>query len=241
MGLLTIIRKARLKERQVRLLMLGLDNAGKTTICKAILGEDVDEVSPTLGFNIRTIFHQGYSLNVWDIGGQTSLRPYWRNYFEQTDAVIWVVDSSDRARMDDCKRELHELLLEERLMGASLLVFANKQDIASAMTTDEISTALDLDTLSSSHRWSIQPCSARFASVVNPSSPSSSTTSSSPPRSAFLADAPAVAPTLSTPRKAVDPRIMLGLDWVVGEVGSRVYYGSQNKVQPAALAPAPSS
>lgn len=48
-----------------------------------------------------------------DIGGQTSLRPYWRNYFEQTDAVIWVVDSSDRARMEDCRRELHELLREE--------------------------------------------------------------------------------------------------------------------------------
>ena len=95
MGLLTIIRKARLKERQVRVLMLfvhlfisfrlcgtfptltraarrrmlvtvrsGLDNAGKTTICKALLGEDVDQVSPTLGFNIRTIVHNGYTLNV---------------------------------------------------------------------------------------------------------------------------------------------------------------------------------
>ncbi|GAA5880618.1 hypothetical protein JCM1840_002272, partial [Sporobolomyces johnsonii] len=100
MGLLTIIRKTRLKEKQVRVLMLGLDNAGKTTICKALLGEDVNEVSPTLGFNIRTIIHQGYTLNVWDIGGQTSLRPYWRNYFEHTDAVVW------------------------RLVGASLLVFA---------------------------------------------------------------------------------------------------------------------
>ncbi|GAA5893995.1 hypothetical protein JCM8208_001303 [Rhodotorula glutinis] len=238
MGLLTIARKARLKERQVRILMLGLDNAGKTTICKAILGEDVDEVSPTLGFNIRTIFHQGYSLNVWDIGGQTSLRPYWRNYFEQTDAVIWVVDSSDRARMNDCKRELHELLLEERLMGASLLVFTNKQDIASAMTIDEISTALDLDALSSSHHWSIQPCSARFASVANPS-PSSSTTSFFSPRTAPFADSTAVARPPPAARKAVDPRIMLGLDWVVGEVGSRVYYGSQNQVQPAALASAP--
>lgn len=108
----------------------GLDNAGKTTIVKRILGEDVNEVSPTLGFNIRTIIHQGYSLNVCahlsrssrrsqltlgvgDIGGQTSLRPYWRNYFETTDAVIWVVDSSDRARMEDCRRELHGLLQEE--------------------------------------------------------------------------------------------------------------------------------
>ncbi|KAL8277986.1 hypothetical protein RQP46_009618 [Phenoliferia psychrophenolica] len=138
MGLLSIIRKTRLKERQIRVLMLGLDNAGKTTIVKRILGEDVNEVSPTLGFNIRTIMHQGFSLNVWDIGGQTSLRPYWRNYFETTDAVIWVVDSSDRERMEDCRRELAGLLLEERLAGASLLVFANKQDIKGSLTSEEI-------------------------------------------------------------------------------------------------------
>ncbi|GAA6001315.1 ADP-ribosylation factor-like protein 2 [Rhodotorula paludigena] len=234
MGLLTIIRKARLKEKQVRILMLGLDNAGKTTICKAILGEDVDEVSPTLGFNIRTIVHQGYSLNVWDIGGQTSLRPYWRNYFEQTDAVIWVVDSSDRARMEDCRKELHELLKEERLMGASLLVFANKQDIGNAMTVDEISTALDLPALSSSHHWSIQPCSARYAAPSSPAGASSPARPSSPngtPASSTL--------HLSNRCGKADPRILAGLDWVVGEVGSRVYYGTQNAFTPVPDVPLP--
>ncbi|GAA6029690.1 hypothetical protein JCM8097_001003 [Rhodosporidiobolus ruineniae] len=230
MGLLTIIRKTRLKEKQVRVLMLGLDNAGKTTICKAILGENVDEVSPTLGFNIRTIMHQGYTLNVWDIGGQTSLRPYWRNYFEQTDAVVWVVDSSDRARMGDCKRELHELLKEERLMGASLLVFANKQDIANAMTVAEISQALDLPSLSTSHHCSIQPCSARFAS----SAAAPATSSPSPPTSASSASPsgppPAFTPSAASSRPPTDPRIIRGLDWVVGEVASRVYYGAQNPI-----------
>lgn len=58
---------------------------------------------------------------------QTSLRSYWRNYFEQTDGLIWVVDSADRARVQDCKAELQVLLTQERLAGASLLVFANKQ------------------------------------------------------------------------------------------------------------------
>ncbi|GAA5992702.1 hypothetical protein JCM10908_006889 [Rhodotorula pacifica] len=239
MGLLTIIRKARLKERQVRVLMLGLDNAGKTTICKALLGEDVDEVSPTLGFNIRTIVHRGYTLNVWDIGGQTSLRPYWRNYFEQTDAVIWVVDSSDRARMDNCKRELHGLLQEERLMGASLLVFANKQDIRGAMSSEEISQALDLPTLSSSHRWSIQPCSARFvasSSSADPSSPSSISLPYSTPASS---PAKATTPHLSVSHQSADPRILAGLDWVTTEVGSRVYYGTQNRLNlPADIKPA---
>ena len=85
MGLLTILKRQKQKEREVRLLMLGLDNAGKTTVVKKFNGEDIDLIAPTLGFNIKTLEYRGYKLNIWDIGGQTSLRSYWRNYFEQTD------------------------------------------------------------------------------------------------------------------------------------------------------------
>ncbi|EIN10175.1 ARF/SAR [Punctularia strigosozonata HHB-11173 SS5] len=159
MGLLTIIRKNREKEKEMRLLFLGLDNAGKTTILKKINGEDIMSVSPTLGFNIKTFQHGKYTLNIWDVGGQRTLRPYWRNYFEQTDAIVWVVDSSDRFRTQDCKEELHSLLLEDRLAGASLLVFANKQDIGGSMTSAEISDALDLPSIKS-HNWKIMSCSA---------------------------------------------------------------------------------
>ncbi|KAJ8595055.1 ARF/SAR superfamily [Rhizopogon salebrosus TDB-379] len=159
MGLLTIIRKSRQKEREMRILFLGLDNAGKTTILKKINGEDISSVSPTLGFNIKTFIHRKYTLNIWDVGGQRTLRPYWRNYFEQTDAIVWVVDSGDRMRMRDCKEELHNLLLEDRLSGASLLVLANKQDINGSMLDLEISEALDLPGIKS-HNWKIWPCSA---------------------------------------------------------------------------------
>lgn len=113
MGLLTILKKMKQKERELRLLMLGLDNAGKTTILKKFNGEDVDTISPTLGFNIKTLEHRGFKLNIWDVGGQKSLRSYWRNYFESTDGLIWVVDSADRQRMQDCQRELQSLLVEE--------------------------------------------------------------------------------------------------------------------------------
>lgn len=92
-----------------------------------------------------------------DVGGQKTLRTYWRNYFEKTDALIWVVDSADRLRTEDCRRELAGLLLEEvclgdimvvgtltvkqRLQGASLLIFSNKTDIAGCMSDDEIRKA----------------------------------------------------------------------------------------------------
>ncbi|XP_004394024.1 ADP-ribosylation factor-like protein 2 isoform X2 [Mirounga angustirostris] len=132
MGLLTILKKMKQKERELRLLMLGLDNAGKTTILKKFNGEDIDTISPTLGFNIKTLEHRGFKLNIWDVGGQKSLRSYWRNYFESTDGLIWVVDSADRQRMQDCQRELQSLLVEE---------------------------ALELDSIHS-HHWCIQGCSA---------------------------------------------------------------------------------
>jgi len=156
---LTILKKMKQKEKEVRLLMLGLDNAGKTTIVKKFNGEDISTISPTLGFNIKTLEHRGFKLNVWDVGGQKSLRSYWRNYFETTDGLIWVVDSVDRRRLDDCRQELDGLLVEERLAGATLLVFANKQDLPGALSSEAIKEALDLENLKT-HHWMIFGCSA---------------------------------------------------------------------------------
>ncbi|KAJ2809503.1 ADP-ribosylation factor-like protein 2 [Coemansia guatemalensis] len=159
MGLLSIIKKLREKEKEIRILVLGLDNAGKTTIMKRLNGESIDTVSPTLGFNITTLELDSYKLNFWDVGGQRTIRPYWRNYFEQTDGIIWVVDSADRERMIDCRNELLSLLKEDKLAGASLLVFANKQDIAGALDDEAIRDMLDLSLLTT-HHWAIKPCSA---------------------------------------------------------------------------------
>lgn len=75
---------------------------------------------------------------MWDVGGQKSLRSYWRNYFECTDGLVWVVDSADRMRMEACREELQVLLQEERLAGATLLVLANKQDLPGSLSAQEI-------------------------------------------------------------------------------------------------------
>lgn len=147
------------KEKEMRILMLGLDNAGKTTILKKFNGEPIDTISPTLGFNIKTLEHRGFKLNMWDVGGQKSLRSYWRNYFECTDGLIWVVDSADKLRLNDCKSELHGLLLEERLSGATLLIFANKQDLPGSCSAEELRTILNLDSIKT-HHWQIIWCSA---------------------------------------------------------------------------------
>lgn len=161
MGLMTILRKVREKEREMRILILGLDNAGKTTIVKHLKGEDVHSVSPTLGFDINTLEFGNYRLNLWDVGGQQTIRAYWRNYFEQTDGIIWVIDSADVQRLSDCRKELEALLMEERLAGASLLVLANKQDLAGALDTESIVQHLALDDIIGRKRhWQVFPCSA---------------------------------------------------------------------------------
>jgi len=149
----------------MRVLMLGLDGAGKTTIVKKILGRDVNVIEPTLGFNIETIpvelegDDQPYQVNVWDVGGQKSIRTFWKNYFEQTEGLVWVVDCSDRSRLEICKQEMSQLLLEERLDGATLLVLANKQDLPGAAKVEEVRKLLELDQIKT-HHWQICPCSA---------------------------------------------------------------------------------
>jgi ADP-ribosylation factor-like protein 2 len=150
------------KEKEMRLLILGLDNAGKTTILRKFCGLCISNIEPTLGFHIQTLLHCGYTLNVWDIGGQKSIRAYWRNYFEQTDGLIWVVDSADRIRLEACRTALEELLQQDKLAGASLLIFANKQDIQGAMSSQEIASVLGLETNEAykNRHWSIQSCSA---------------------------------------------------------------------------------
>lgn len=99
---------------------------------------------PTQGFNIKSIEAHGFKLHVWDIGGQKTIRKYWRNYYENTDALVYVVDSGDVERLDECQEELAVLLKEKRLAGVPLLVFANKQDLLSSLSQDEVADKLGL-------------------------------------------------------------------------------------------------
>jgi len=160
MGLLDILRKLRsAPQEELRILLLGLDNAGKTTLLKVLASEDISHITPTQGFNIKSVQSTGFKLNVWDIGGQRKIRPYWRNYFENTDVLIYVIDSSDRKRFDETNQELSELLEEDKLHGVPLLIFANKQDLLNAARASEITEGLSLHQIRD-RKWQIQGCSA---------------------------------------------------------------------------------
>ncbi|XP_050310236.1 ADP-ribosylation factor-like protein 3 [Anthonomus grandis grandis] len=160
MGLLAILRKlTSTPERELRLLLLGLDNAGKTTILKIVASEDITNITPTAGFNIKSVISEGFKLNVWDIGGQRKIRPYWKNYFENTDVLIYVVDSADKKRLEETGIELYELLSDDKLRNVPLLVYANKQDLPGSLTAADIAQALGLPTIKD-RNWQIQACSA---------------------------------------------------------------------------------
>lgn len=127
--------------------MVGLDAAGKTTILyKMKLGEVVTTI-PTIGFNVETVEYKNITFSVWDVGGQDKIRPLWRHYFSNTQAIIFVVDSADRERIQEASDELHKMLGEEELRTSIVLVFANKQDLPGALSAAELTDKLGLQQL----------------------------------------------------------------------------------------------
>ncbi|XP_071724511.1 ADP-ribosylation factor 1-like [Rutidosis leptorrhynchoides] len=145
--------------KEVRILVLGLDNAGKTTILYRLQMGEVVSTIPTIGFNVETVQYNNIKFQIWDLGGQTSIRPYWRCYFPNTQAIVYVVDSSDTDRLVTAKEEFHAILEEEELKGALVLVFANKQDLPSALDAAAITEALELHKIKN-RQWSIFKTSA---------------------------------------------------------------------------------
>jgi ADP-ribosylation factor protein 1 len=153
-------------KKPVRILMVGLDAAGKTTVLyKLKLGDTVTTI-PTIGFNVETVEYRNLCFTMWDVGGQDKIRPLWRHYFQGTDGIIFVVDSNDRERLDvdsstlrSAKTELHALLEDDELRSAALLVIANKQDLPAAMPVHEITERLRLHKIRS-RPWFIQAACA---------------------------------------------------------------------------------
>nr|XP_009506338.1 PREDICTED: ADP-ribosylation factor 4 [Phalacrocorax carbo] len=136
-------------------ILVGLDAAGKTTILyKLKLGEIVTTI-PTIGFNVETVEYKNICFTVWDVGGQDKIRPLWRHYFQNTQGLIFVVDSNDRERIQEAAEELQKMLQEDELRDAVLLLFANKQDLPNAMAISEMTDKLGLQSLRN-RTWYVQ-------------------------------------------------------------------------------------
>ncbi|KAF7225896.1 putative ADP-ribosylation factor-like protein 5C [Nothobranchius furzeri] len=159
MGLLLAKMMAVFGDAEHKVVIVGLDNAGKTTILYQFLTKEAVHTSPTIGSNVEEITVRNTHFMVWDIGGQESLRASWYSYYCNTEIVILVVDSTDRERLTVTKEELHRMLAHEDLKNAAVLILANKQDIKGSMTAAEISQCLTLDSLTT-RSWHVQACCA---------------------------------------------------------------------------------
>jgi len=155
-----------LHKKEMRILMVGLDAAGKTTILYKLKLGDVVTTIPTIGFNVETVEYKNINFTVWDVGGQDKIRPLWRHYYQNTQGVIFVVDSNDADRLDEtkgcensAKEELQRMLQEDELRDAVLLVFANKQDLPNAKSVQAITEALNLNQYKN-RTWHVQGCCA---------------------------------------------------------------------------------
>jgi Arf/Sar family protein len=141
--------------REMRVVMLGLDAAGKTTILyKLHIGEVLSTV-PTIGFNVEKVQYKNVIFTVWDVGGQEKLRPLWRHYFNNTDALIYVVDCCDRDRVEKAASEFKQIIDDPLMQHSVILVFANKQDLPRSLSPSEIVTALGLQKIKS-RKWHVQ-------------------------------------------------------------------------------------
>jgi len=143
----------------LRFVMVGLDNAGKTSILYQLKLKEMGDLIPVVGFAVETIQYKNFVLTVCSLGGE-KIKPLWRHYYENSEGVIFVIDAQDRETIGVAAQQLHEFSSGVAEYNFPLLIFANKQDCEGAMSLEEIQKALHPEDLKVKHRH-IQPCSAK--------------------------------------------------------------------------------
>jgi small GTP-binding protein len=144
------------KNLPIRLLLLGLDSAGKTTLLYHMIRKD-EKTEPTLGFNVETATIKGQDYTIWDVSGQDKLRPYWRHYYRGSSGIIFLVDSADQGRINLAKQEITRVLSEDELQHVVILVLANKQDMPNCLNAQEVESALNMQNIAGSRPYKVFP------------------------------------------------------------------------------------
>ncbi|XP_075994076.1 ADP-ribosylation factor-like protein 13B isoform X2 [Genypterus blacodes] len=156
------LKRWREPARKVTLLMVGLDNAGKTATVRGIQGENPQDVAPTVGFSKVDLKQGKFEVTIFDLGGGKRIRGIWKNYYSESHGVVFVVDSSDVQRIQETRETMAEVLQHPRIAGKPVLVLANKQDQEGALAEADIIENLSLEKLVNENKChcQIEPCSA---------------------------------------------------------------------------------
>jgi len=142
-----------------KIIILGMQNAGKTTILYRLSLGTLVKTTPTIGSNVEELTYNNVKFQAWDLGGQESIRSVWDVYYMNTDAIVYVIDSQDDEYFEESKSQFHKLLKHPTLKNATILIFANKQDLPRAKNINKLIQDYEFDKIKS-HGWHIQPCSA---------------------------------------------------------------------------------
>ncbi|NWU81402.1 ARL14 protein, partial [Onychorhynchus coronatus] len=149
------------RAKRANIVMLGLDSAGKSTLLYKLRYKDVFLTVPTIGFNVDMIeTGRGFTLTFWDVGGQEKMRQVWSNFLEGADGLLYVVDSSDKRRLEESRREFELTLKNESVRNMPVVVLANKQDLPGALNAEEITRRFKMKKYCSDRTWYVQPCCA---------------------------------------------------------------------------------
>jgi ADP-ribosylation factor-like protein 8 len=132
----------------------GLENSGKTTLLNILASGEVVQTAPTIGLNVKSFRKGGVNMKAWDIGGQQKFRDEWGRYTRGCDVIVFMVDASDKKKIDTARYELHRLLENPELSKVPLLVLGNKVDTEPHMTHDNVIQALNLDYITE-NKWTM--------------------------------------------------------------------------------------
>ena len=142
-----------------KIIILGMQNAGKTTILYRLSLGQLVKTTPTIGSNVEELTYNNVKFQAWDLGGQESTRSVWDVYYMNTDAIVYVIESIDDEYYEESKIQFHKMLNNPALKNATILIFANKQDLPGAKTVNKLIEDYEFDKIKS-HIWHIQSCSA---------------------------------------------------------------------------------
>ncbi|PRP79282.1 ADP-ribosylation factor-like protein 13B-like [Planoprotostelium fungivorum] len=135
------------QNKHMTIVVIGVNNAGKTTLLTALKGDNPDLVTPTVGFSNQEVTYGRVKLNIFDLGGAENFRGIWKHYYAEVFGAIYVLDSTDKKSLEVSKNCLLELVKDPRFEGKPILILANKRDLPNASTVDDISREMELDQL----------------------------------------------------------------------------------------------
>jgi ADP-ribosylation factor related protein 1 len=148
----------RCRERpELRVLIVGLDNGGKTTLLEQMKSlylktsprKNLKKIPPTVGLNVGRVSYKKWDVLFWDLGGHKSMREIWENYYDDASAILFVIDSADPSRFSEVKKEVERLLSDSRLAGIPILIAANKQDVSNALDPQDVASSAGVHTIQS--------------------------------------------------------------------------------------------